>query len=138
MPLVLSLGGGEGRGEDGEKKKRKNCIHPASMFTSNPRLLLGSFSSDIFLHPHPSPPLLSSFPEPLQELFSSFISFPSIVFRDHSYHIKRGAFLSFPDVLSCPTPASAHLPERIFARDPLCSPGSFPRLCVAFRTSVST
>lgn len=40
VPLVLSLGGGEARGKDGGKKKRKNCIHLASMFTSNPRLLL--------------------------------------------------------------------------------------------------
>lgn len=117
MPLVLSLGGGEGRGKDGEKKKRKNCIHLASMFTSYPLLLLSPPAS-IFLHPHPSPSSCLSFADQSYSapwLFHFF--FRHCFFMPYSYHIKRCTFLQPPYVLSHLT--SAHLPEHIFARHPL-------------------
>lgn len=35
MPLVLSLGGGEGRGEDGEKEKRGKKLHSSGIDVSS-------------------------------------------------------------------------------------------------------
>lgn len=114
MPLVLWLRGGEGRGEDGEKvKRKKNCIHPQSMFTSAPfppppllpsfptfAATLAPFPSPLFLpllHPRPFPPppfadqnqLSPSF---LLELFSP----------PHSFYFSLSAivFFFFPPFLS--------------------------------------
>lgn len=116
----------------GRRRKEKNCIHPASMFTSNPPVpsfaptacsILLFLVSILFSCLH----ALLLLPPPLSfadqnrltpsQLFSSFalllLSLASIVFCIHSYHIKRSTFLHLRARFHAHS-LHAHLPERIF------------------------
>lgn len=84
MPLVLSLRGGEGRGEDGEKEKRKKIAFIRHQCLLQPPLhppLFHSVPSFSLLRFHPIFSCLSSFSFPVPPSPSSFCRSESVVFN---------------------------------------------------------